>query len=277
MTLKNLKALFFVGVFVIVLPVHSATILIEINKILLLQSKSRTTREIGISNFFGWSIPTESRITEDFFSVLNTVYPPKPFMPSIDTSGKELPQIIKEWLRNEHTSQWCQETTMNLLNDYEKKTRIKTNLPRAMAHVIFDPACFASVHDIDYDFIELVKNLAQQKDCYGNKKHKVYLTSNHNAETYEQLLLHHKELRDIVTLCDGVIISGDIKILKPSIEFYKYVFNKFSLDLDPLIICIEAEESFVKAVRSLGKMNTHCIHYKNVKKTRAELKTKNVL
>ncbi|MEK6952792.1 MAG: HAD family phosphatase [Nanoarchaeota archaeon] len=118
-----------------------------------------------------------------------------------------------------------------------------------------------SAHEVDYEILNLIKELKQN--------HKMYSLTNHAREWYnsQDKQIHFNEL------FDGVVTSFDAKIAKPSIKIYKFLLKKYKIKPKETIFIDDQEEN-LETARKLG---IKAIHYKNIIQLKKELKKYDIL
>ena len=78
------------------------------------------------------------------------------------------------------------------------------------------------------------------------KGYRLYLLSNAPA-----MLKDHLDFYEILRYFDGVVISGDIRLIKPNKEIYQYILDKYSLDPTQCLF-IDDLTANVAAARACG-------------------------
>jgi len=96
--------------------------------------------------------------------------------------------------------------------------------------------------------VELFRKLKSS----GN--YKVYALTNWSAEKWDKAL----ELFPFFKEFDGVVVSGQEKIVKPSEKIYKIILNKFQINPDKAVFI---DDNF-KNSEAAKKLGIHGIHYK---------------
>jgi len=115
------------------------------------------------------------------------------------------------------------------------------------------------------DIHETVQILRQLKQT---GKYKLYALTNWSAETFP----HALERFEFFKAFDGVVVSGQEKMRKPSAEFYKIVIDRYHLD--PVrTIFIDDSLRNVKGAEAVGITG---IHFHNPAQLRDELKRKGI-
>ena len=91
----------------------------------------------------------------------------------------------------------------------------------------------------------------------------LYILSNWSAETYPIA----EERFDFLSWFDGKIISGEAGIVKPDLEIYRLLIDKYDLNIQHTIFIDDKEEN-IKAAELLGIRG---IHFQNASKLRKDL------
>ena len=95
-------------------------------------------------------------------------------------------------------------------------------------------------------------------------KYKLYALTNWSAELFP----HARERFEFLKWFDGIVVSGEEKMKKPSTEFYKLLLSRYHLDPANTIF-IDDNLSNVMAAEKLG---IKTIHFINSKQLDSELK-----
>ena len=91
----------------------------------------------------------------------------------------------------------------------------------------------------------------------------IYGLSNFSAETYVTARQHYCFL----DWFEGIIVSGEDKLIKPDIRIYELLLDRYGLNLEDLIF-IDDRKDNIEAAQSLGITG---IHFTSPKKLRQEL------
>ena len=86
--------------------------------------------------------------------------------------------------------------------------------------------------------------------------YKVYVLSNNNKSAINYL----KKCEEVKNI-DGWVVSYEYKLVKPDEEFFKVLFNKFSLNPEECFF-VDDKEKNINAGKKLG-MNGHVLDYEN--------------
>mgnify|MGYP001272182567 CR=1 FL=1 len=115
------------------------------------------------------------------------------------------------------------------------------------------------LNDQAYD-AESIKVLKQLKD----KNYKCYVLSNWSAETFEGIPIDYPFMQ----LFDGLLISGEDKLIKPDQAIYELAKKRFNLDPEETVFIDDKLEN----IEAAQKMNFKTIHLTNPKNIEMEIK-----
>ena len=109
-------------------------------------------------------------------------------------------------------------------------------------------------------FIESIKILEFLK----NNNYECYVLSNWSAETFIGMIEDYSFLKKF----DGLIISGEEKLIKPDPAIYQLAINRFNLDPQNCVFIDDKLEN----IESAKKLNFHTIHLVNPKTIEFDIK-----
>ena len=109
-------------------------------------------------------------------------------------------------------------------------------------------------------FEESIEVLRQLKD----KNYKCYVLSNWSAETFEGIPIDYPFMQ----LFDGLLISGEDKLIKPDQAIYELAKKRFNLDPEETVFIDDKLEN----IEAAQKMNFKTIHLTNPKNIEMEIK-----
>jgi len=128
---------------------------------------------------------------------------------------------------------------------YEKEIKMYYKYHRKMIRGIFE------------DSIEVLRQL---KD----KNYKCYVLSNWSAETFEGIPIDYPFMQ----LFDGLLISGEDKLIKPDQAIYELAKKRFNLDPEETVFIDDKLEN----IEAAQKMNFKTIHLTDPKNIEMEIK-----
>lgn len=183
--------------------------------------------------------------------------------------SRPLPHIMRDWLQGEVTGQEVLAKALPYVDelDAEKYFRSKQEkrLVKRTIEMLFDPEVRCSISKPIKAGVKLVERCK-------NLGHKVYLMSNMDSEF---IILLKNKYPEIFDLFDGIIISGDVKALKPYKDIYTRMLSKYNLDPSTCYLIDDQEENILGARRH-GITGILC-DYNHYRDVRNELRALKVL
>ncbi|MBI2499301.1 HAD-IA family hydrolase [Candidatus Woesearchaeota archaeon] len=169
-------------------------------------------------------------------------------------------KVLRETNIQPKIKKYWREWRVSKITEKEFFEKVKTTL-HLKYPVFFIKKHLYSAHEIDYEILNLIKELKQN--------HKLYSLTNHAREWYNS---QNKQVH-FDKLFNGIVTSFDAKIAKPKIKIYKLLLNKYKLKPKETIFIDDQTENIVTA-RNLGIKS---IHYKNIIQLKKELKKYDIL
>lgn len=150
----------------------------------------------------------------------------------------EMPLIFSDWLTTIQTNNKLKETIQKYfsnknISDIEKKVLF------AIVSMMMTPQHLADTQEVSSKMETLLKKLKHQKI-------KLFLVGN-----WAHIASMRTEFAHIFKLFDGVFVSGDIHLLKPTQEFYNLVLQKSGI-LSNNALWIETESKFIARAKNYG-------------------------
>lgn len=99
------------------------------------------------------------------------------------------------------------------------------------------------------------ENVALFKSLIASGNYKIYALTNWSAEKWDKAL----ELFPFFNFFDGVVVSGQEKMRKPSTKIYELMLNRFQINPEKTIFIDDNEEN----VTASKTLKIHGIHYKS--------------
>ena len=109
------------------------------------------------------------------------------------------------------------------------------------------------IKGIFHESIELLYELKK-------KNYSCYILSNWSSETFEGMTDEYNFLKDF----DGMIISGDIKLVKPDKKIFEFAIEKFNLAPDETIFIDDRIEN-INSAQNLNFKTVHLTDPKRIK------------
>jgi FMN phosphatase YigB (HAD superfamily) len=247
----------------IISSIQPAVVIFDMEGVLVKKSSAQVGWHIGLRNFFGFYNPF--KLEQRLFNFLDLLEPRNPNTPQAYRSNMLLPQIMCDWLCGDKTTTEIQRRINEGLTTYGYffSSPTEKNLIRATTAFMFNPSLLARVMYPVKDGVKLLKQCYRKKNQAGERANKVYILSNWDPESFD-ILLQRKIIRRMLKYCDGIIISGQVHMMKPDPEIFELLFNTFNVSPDEeLTIFIDDQEENIQAACDLGKEQFTAIHCKN--------------
>ena len=224
--MKNLKAIWSsFGLFLAMLgtQTYPANIIFDLGDVLVETKYFRTIFSIGIEKFAfhasTWNNPFG--IHKKLFQFLDGIKPRTAGSLIVrDAHGHIMPELMVEWLKGTLNAQDLLKMIRNSNGTFINWT--EEALVRALAEIIFNPETFVTTRQLIDEGVRFVKDCKQAG-------HSLYILSNWDPASFT---LIQEEYPDFFNLFDGIVISGDIGLVKPEPAIFEYILKKY--DLDPL-------------------------------------------
>lgn len=152
-----------------------------------------------------------------------------------DAHGHPLPPLMVAWLKGQLSPEEIFALICNSPGNFSNWT--EEALVRALAELIFTPAYFVKTRSLIKESITFIQECKQAG-------HSVYILS--NWDPYSCALLKIR-WPNFFALFDGIVISGEIGLIKPDPGIYQYLLQKYQLDPDDCFFIDDQEENVIAA------------------------------
>lgn len=235
-----------------VATIPQTTIVFDIAGVLFHPSKKSLLFEIGLFSLFRYAITHFKNPVYLFETVLLKL------LYEIDgTSDKHfykeypLPEIICKWQRGEIACEQILKQVEEKINDWDQKKLFSSVLEKEIiqkiVRIIFNPELLArqSFKRIESGIALLQAFAKKRADGLINS---LYILSNFEKET---LAVMQQLYPDVFNLFDGIVISGDLGVMKPDQGIFEKLIEKFNLNPAHCLFIDDQEEN-VKAAQAIG-------------------------
>lgn len=212
---------------------HTKDIFFDLGGVIFETSKARAISKLGFKCFF------YPDLQNHFFEFLCYI-DPKNDEPEDDEAtykGSKLPPLLCKWQKGKFN---CYEVSNFICDQVDKHPeffesklgsgKTKKNLIKTSAS-LFLPENAVYVTKPKKEMIRLLKEIRNQKDKNGNPAHKLGIISNHDWETVQAFMKAYPEIFENFDQ-DRIIISSQVKMIKPNKNIYQHVKKKFKLSDD---------------------------------------------
>ncbi len=215
--------------------IDKKNIVFDLTGVLFHLSKSFVLNEIGILRLLWYSI-RHFKNPFNFFDrcidFLCEVSPP-PNDPNykFNYKGRLWPEFLNDFMIGKKTSEEILSEIEKALPVCEQNNFFVSSLERSMIETViknlFSPKAAVEKSLIPIDGgINVLKAFRDKVDEHGQRKHKLYLLSNFDHETFALLLEKHPTVFD---LFDEKLISAQVGFSKPSPGIYESFFSKYKV------------------------------------------------
>lgn len=179
----------------------------------------------------------------DFFSELYERHPQE--VNAQDDHGEPIPQALCYWMKGTYTPEQLRTAVDQKLALREKS--IENSIIQAIAHMMFTPEKIAQTQQIVPETAELIKELKEQG-------YKLYVLSNFCSKSFTIIAERDPEL---FALFDGIVISGEIGLIKPDPNIYEHILSTHNID--PQTACfIDDQKVNLQVAQQFGIHPIHC-------------------
>lgn len=229
------------------------TLLFDLHGVLFKISKKRTFSRLGFSGFFnmlGYRISGHStqELEDTMFELLHRLHGDTTISYNETArSGtpmhkdKYLPKIMCDWLQGTLSSADIMKQLNPLITKLEQEkffaTKMEVKVIKKIASIMFDPVMRSNI------YMPLKKGVRLLKQC-KKAGHKIYLLSNMDTALIHLL---EKKYPDIFSLFDGLIISADVKLIKPDPAIYQYALTTYGIDPTTCYVFDDQKENIMGA------------------------------
>ncbi len=240
-------------------------------------------QHIGLLDFMLYPLLNRAhpkQILNKSLELLNMIDAPEFNYCNATALGRPLPPIACQWLSGQlphkEVRAYLEAPLTTKVPEGFFSSQREARLVQNMLKILTDPQALVSSLSIIKEGIKLLKECAEQYDDQGNQLHTLFILSNWDPYSFEQIMntLHLKELFSYFER-SNLIISGNIGSIKPHDAIYSYVLTTYDLEPSDCILIDDQPENIIGA----QKNGMHGILLKNgnYKEVRKQLRDLNVL
>jgi FMN phosphatase YigB (HAD superfamily) len=200
-----------------------ANICFDLGGVLLKTAKMKAAQAIGMNYCMSYMMyrSTKMEPEEFLYHILRQINPGDHNKTGVFSGDQEIPTLGCQWLQGVRAN-------AELLREIEQAIDANPDLfaNKSERHLIehliaymMTPEKFVPTISINTEGLNLLNACYNEKDLKGKRKHKLYVVSNWDAESFEQLL-KREDMQELWAMFDGVYVSGQLKLLKPHDGFY---------------------------------------------------------
>ncbi|MDP3889529.1 MAG: HAD-IA family hydrolase [bacterium] len=225
-------------------------IIFDLNGVLLKTDTLKAVRELGLTTLIGYSLTTgkkPSDIKNVLFKTFNTIQPTGNDCDASDPCGLPLPGLLCDWLKGTKTSEELRKLVLPAIKKNKQwfTNNSEQQLIYRTARMMFNPKRLCNT-------VTLIKEgLRFVIEC-KKKGYAVYVLSNFDTETFDLIKEKYPQLFE---LFDGIIVSGNVHLIKPMPEIYELFTKKLPAQN---CIFIDDQEENIYAAQGCGITAIHC-------------------
>jgi len=259
------------------LPSKKNNIIWDLDGVLVTHSTAKTVWTIGPTNFLGGFNPSGARLEECVFQLLNEIQPIDQARPVLFSNyGNQIPGLMIDYLMGNlsglEVKALVKDKVSYLTTRYDSKRKLA--LVHAIINFIFTPLDFISVITPVPDAIKLFHQCQQAKNADGSNKNRLFIITNWDSASF-RLLAQDPVFSSFLDLCDDIVVSGFVHMIKPDPTIFTYAFRQFAIDpSNELTLYIDDRPENLTGAQSLGHTRLRTIHCKNfdIKSLKKKLK-----
>lgn len=217
------------------IPITKAEVIIfDCGGVLTNVSKSKSLGFLGLGNLLPQLFSSNfsiKKLREEFMEELHRLQPihKKNHIGITDEHGNQLPALLCEWMLGEKSNkELSKEITHLIAHDSTlQKNKTKRRAVLALASNMLNEKQFVETLYLEETVIQFLEACAQMKNENGEKRHRIYILSNYNRESFELLLERFPRIKNNI---DGYFVSGIDGHAKPHGKCYDAFFEKFNIN-----------------------------------------------
>jgi HAD superfamily hydrolase (TIGR01509 family) len=226
-------------------------------------------RNMGAGSVLRYMIMHQKNPFTIAFAVLNAMHRREQLdYRVIKYKNNTMPRCITEWQSGIKTNKQALVEIEQYIHTPEAAHLFKNDYEREIVKKII-MAIFNSSSLTAY-MRPIVPNVLLVKDLKEHTDHKLYLLSNFDAHAINTLALTYPEF---FSLFDGVIVSGQVGLLKPYPEMYNYLLQTYDLRPEDSLFIDDQYEN----VQGAEHVGIPCVLYKNPSQLRKKIEQCNLL
>ncbi len=261
------------GIFLLILiffssPITSKNIFFDLGGVILDSNHFKAAQKLGFKCIF---YPGLQKHLFDFMCYIDPINDEDR---DIDSTykGDQMPPLLCKWQKGKIS---CKELSDIIIEGVDKNQEYFNNGQKTKQKLIkksaelFLPENSVEIITTKKSMIKLANQLKEEKDKTGKPKHRLGIISNHDWETVQLIKKYYPEA--FAPFDENmIIISSQVKMIKPNKNIYEYVIKKYNLPKDPKEnIFIDDQQENVEAANKTG-------YFTAIKHTSTE-KTKKII
>ncbi len=249
---------------------------------LIRPSRMKSAQYIGLITSFKFFLDhgtsSSDVLRKTMFEVLShgdpvpiTRYTPK------DPAGIPMPVPMQQWFKGKLSSSALRSLALKRSASYpdypDDHVRQMVN---STFQWMFTPKEFARSFKPISTMVKTLENVVRERDEKGNPRHKLFILSNFDPDTYKLIHDRHKNGKIFRHFApDNIFISGKYGTMKPEPAFYRALLNGANIDPKNSILIDDQKEN-IETAKQLG-MDGIWIKDKQYHQVKKELRNRGIL
>lgn len=198
---------------------------------------------IGLSDFICYPLfdgKSPQSIQDKVFDVLEGLQTNQQHAKSLGANspdGRVLPAVMCDWLAGKEKGESISKRAQEYINCLEAQNKFyfssnrEKRLVQNTIDAMFDPTVLAKNTKIIKPGLRLLENCYRQKDASGRPLHRMLVLSNWDSISFDNLYNSHQGEKVFKYFNErDIIISGDIKLIKPDNALFNYMIRTYKLN-----------------------------------------------
>ncbi|HRQ62667.1 MAG TPA: HAD-IA family hydrolase [Candidatus Dependentiae bacterium] len=223
------------------------TIIFDLEGVLFEEDKIAFAQKIGVGTLARYSLSSWSNPETVCLDTLQKISSQEANQPEVPLRHRDriMPRCIVDWQLGNATAQHVRQQLKSQLDTLHKQNFFRNDQEKDIITQILDisinPDHLAEIAKPVPAMVNLLKHL-------HDHGYQLFILSNLAQEPYAVL---HREFPHITALFQDIIISANIKMLKPDKKIFEHIINTYALNPQDCIF-IDNQKENVVAAESLG-------------------------
>ena len=232
--------------------IQGTVFIFDMEGVLVRRSIRRVIWEVGPLNFIG--LFNHLRLDDLVLDFLDQIVPYDNSIPEVTHNGRRMSAFLVLWLQGKlshaQAIELIEKAYTRLRSAVDSSRKIA--LVKEIAVALVTPDRFARMMEPVPKGVKLLKKCYRSKHSDGSKKNRIFILTNWDSDSFK-LMLADSEFSDFLDMCDGIMVSADVQLVKPQKEIFENLFERF--DIDPeneLTVYIDDNPQNILAAQKLG-------------------------
>lgn len=239
---------------------ESISVIFDMNGVLTFNAGA--TKVLNLRKFITYALfnnpfKAQEKIRKKLFEFMDSIEERHPGEAgACDEQGKLVPQIVCNWLKGTENSEQLLERVEKAA---EGKTGLEISIIKDIAHMMFVPEQFVQTQQWNEETLAFVRELKDQ-GC------KLYILSNWDPASFKYM---RQQYADIFALFDGIMISGDVGLIKPDARIYEHILATFNIPRERVLFIDDQKVNVESAIKNCKICSVVCTPDHGIKRARS--------